>query len=584
MSQSIDILRGMKPHALATQIANLFTSWKAGKQVWEDRVAEVTQYVYATSTRETTNVDNGWSHSTHIPKLTQIHDNLGANYASALFGGSDWFTFEAGTQDETGKGKRKAIEAYLKTKHDWNGFLDVMIQLLNDWVQYGNCFARVEYVREVHVDEDGNEVVDYEGPRVRRISPYNVVMDFEAEDFKHSPVITEHHLSRGDFLRSLEENPDLDYDREVVNQVLEFRRAAADMRASDVNKHIQMRYDGFSTPAQFLSAGTIEILEFVGDIYDEESDELLRNQIITVADRAFVLRSRALGTVDGRKSLFHAGWRLRPDNLWAQGPLDNLIGMQYLIDHLENARADAFDQMLTPDRVFIGNVQKEESGPITNYYIDDAQGDVRNLAPDATVLNADFQIQTKEAQMEAYAGAPREAMGIRSPGEKTAFEVSTLANAAARLFQHKIEYFERHFLEQILNAEVEVAVRNLNVADVIRVMDDDLGVTEFLQITKEDLKARGKLKARGASHFAKRAQKIQELQGLSQALAQDPGMAIHFPGLLRAKAWSDTLDLGEDMYTEFGQIAENMRAQELQSAANRQVDEADAAQGGMDIE
>jgi hypothetical protein len=42
-------------------------------------------------------------------------------------------------------------------------------------------------------------------------------------------------------------------------------------------------------------------------------------------------------------------------------------------------------------------------------------------------------------------------------------------------------------------------------------MDDDLGVQEFLTITKEDITANGKLRPIGARHFAKQAQDLQNL-------------------------------------------------------------------------
>ena len=48
--------------------------------------------------------------------------------------------------------------------------------------------------------------------------------------------------------------------------------------------------------------------------------------------------------------------------------------------------------------------------------------------------------------MEMLAGAHREAMGIRSAGEKTAFEVQSLMTAAGRNFQPKTAPFERLFL------------------------------------------------------------------------------------------------------------------------------------------
>jgi len=45
-------------------------------------------------------------------------------------------------------------------------------------------------------------------------------------------------------------------------------------------------------------------------------------------------------------------------------------------------------------------------------------------------------------------------------------------------------------------------------------MDDDLGVADFISITKEDITAKGKLRPIGARHFAARAQLIQNMLGI----------------------------------------------------------------------
>lgn len=584
MSNSAEFLRGYEEHSLADQVADMYSTMKSGKKRWEDRVAETIQYIYATSTKETANAGvggedgNGWSHTTHIPKLTQIHDNLGANYASALFGGRNWFTFSPGEEAATYKGKINAITSYLRTKHEWNGIEDVFLRLLNDWVQTGNCFAKVEYVREKFIDyRTGAEEISYEGPRIKRISPFDVVMDYTATDFDHSPVIVKSLLNRADLMRMVEDQPELGYSPDEVAKILGIRSALTGQKDTEINKHIQRQYDGFDAASAYFKSGTIEILEFMGDIWDEKEGRLLRNQVITIADRRFVLRATEVNTLDGRRGVFHCGWRLRPDNLWAMGPLDNLVGMQYLIDHLENARADAFDQMLSPDRVHVGNVQIEQEGPVTNYYIDDAQGSVTNLAPDAAALQADFQIQVKEAQMEAYAGAPSEAMGIRTPGEKTKFEVQQLANSAGRLFQHKLVHFERTFLEKILNAELESGVRNLSNPDLIKTLDDDLGVVEFMEITADDLTVRGKLKAHGASHYAKKAQAVQELREFATMLQADPAMAVHFPAKARAQKVADALDFDETVFVPFGAIAEQAEVMKYQQAAQGTVDQSQAA-------
>lgn len=577
MSKASIELQGLEPATLASQISSLYAQWQAGRSVWLTRVKEVIQYVYATSTRETSNNTNPWSHSTVIPKLTQIHDNLGANYTSALFGRREFFTFEPAVQNEASRFKRRAIESYLATKHDYNNFRGVMKSLLDDWVQVGNCFCRIQYVRETEQAADGTEYVTYEGPKLVRISPYDIVFDNTLAEFKDSPKIFREVVSRGELVRRASGPEGVDYNAEEVARILKFYQVISGWKEADINRNIQLQMDGFASPSAYFKSGKVELLHFIGDIYDSTTSTLHRNRMITIADRRVVLRDVSLEDYQGFGKIYHAGWRKRPDNLWAQGPLDNLVGMQYLINHLENARADGFDQMLSPDRVHIGAVEVQKNGPVTNYYIDDAQGDVRNLAPDPSVLNADNQIALKEAQMEAYAGAPREAMGIRSPGEKTAFEVSSLQNAASRLFQIKIEDFEV-FVEDILNGELEVSVLNLNTSDVAKVLDDDFGIDEFITITKDDLKARGKLKARGASHYARRAQLVQELQSFGNVLAGDQELRVHFPAKLRAKAWNDALGLDKlGLYQPFGQIDESVDLQQHQMAAQDQLDNIAAA-------
>lgn len=570
--------QGMEPHSLADNVASLWTQWNSGRQVWLQRVKEVIQFVYATSTRETTNAKNPWSHSTVIPKLTQIHDNLGANYSAALFGRRDFFTFDPAVGDAASVKKRRAIVNYLATKHDYSGWSAAMLALLNDWVQTGNCFAQVEYVRDVEKAAQGIEVVQYEGPRVVRISPYDIVFDHTLSDFKNSPKIIRSMLTRGELFRRAAGIEGKDYNPDEIARLKKFYSIVAAAKDSDVNKFVQMQMDGFSTPSEYFKSGKVELLEFIGDIYDAVTGELHQSQIITIVDRRFVLRQVNQADYQGFGKIYHSGWRKRPDNLIGQGPLDNLVGMQYLINHLENARADGFDQMLSPDRVHVGNVEIEQDGPVTNYYIDDAGGSVTNLAPDSSVLTADNQIALKEAQMEAYAGAPREAMGVRSPGEKTAFEIQRLETAAGRVFQVKINDFEREMVEPILNGELELAVTNLQTSDIAKVLDDDAGVTEFLTITRDDLTAKGKLKARGAAHYAKRAQLVQELQQFGMVLAQDKDMAIHFPAKARAKAWADALGFDRlELFVPFGQVAENLEGQQLISAAQGELDSYEAA-------
>jgi hypothetical protein len=188
--------------------------------------------------------------------------------------------------------------------------------------------------------------------------------------------------------------------------------------------------------------------------------------------------------------------------------------MQYRIDHLENLKADVFDLIAFPPLKIIGEVEEFNWAPRTEIHIDSDGSDVQMLVPDTTALNADNQIAMLEQRMEEYAGAPKEAMGIRTPGEKTAFEVQQLQNAAGRIFQEKITQFEVELLEPILNSMLEVSRRNMDGEDIIRVFDDKVGATVFLSITREDITAAGKLRPIGARHFATQSKLAQDLNGI----------------------------------------------------------------------
>jgi hypothetical protein len=199
--------------------------------------------------------------------------------------------------------------------------------------------------------------------------------------------------------------------------------------------------------------------------------------------------------------------------------------------------------------------------------------DVLPLNPDVTALNADQQIHELEQQMEEMAGAPREAMGIRSPGEKTAFEVDRLTTAASRMFENKIGFFEEMFIEPLLNAMLEISRRNLDTGDVVRTIDDDFGVTEFLTITKEDITAKGRVTPIGARHFATKNKLVQNITNLSQtAVYQDPSVNVHFSGWKMAQLMEDAMDLADYKIVQNNvRIAEQMETEQIKNTAQEQV-------------
>jgi len=508
----IDLEHLATPEALAASVVTMYTNWDSQRQGWLNEQNEKRNYLFATDTSTTSNAMLPWKNSTTLPKLTQLRDNLHANYLAALIPNDRWFKWEAHTKESATKEKRIAIQAYMRNKARESGMRETLSRLLYDYIDYGNAFCDVEYVNESKIDAVTGEVIPgYIGPRLVRLNPESIVFNPTAQSYVQSPKITRSIMSFGELELAVSENPDdASWIPEALAQSRNIRSNSGDFSEEDFNMANGFDVDGFGSLKSYYQSDFVEILEVTGDVYDPTTETLLKDHVITVIDRSKVVRKQTNPSWLPKGTQYHVGWRLRPNNLYAMGPLDNLVGMQYRIDHLENLKADVFDLIAYPPLKIIGDVEAFNWGPGEEIHISE-NGDVQMIVPDTTALNADLQIQNLENKMEEFAGAPRQAMGIRTPGEKTAFEVQTLDNAAGRIFQEKITSFETELLEPALNAMLAIARRNLDGIDIARVMDDDVGVTEFLNITKEDLTASGKLRPVGARHFAAQAQLIQNL-------------------------------------------------------------------------
>lgn len=550
---TLDVEHLISPEGLATDIGNKFQEWNSYRSQWLGEKKELRNYLFATDTTTTSNKALPWMNSTTTPKLTQIYDNLKANYEAALFPNSNYIRWEADDLDSDDGRKRKIIQAYMDNKLRQSKFIIEARRLIDDYIMYGNAFASVSW--EANYNKVGEDIIaGYIGPVVKRISPNDIVFDPSASSFNKTPKIVRSLIGLGELRRDIENGAE--WKQQVFDRILTNRNEVNG--GTSLEKSEAFVADGFSSIEHYYGSSYVELLTFYGDIYDTVSGELKENRMITVVDRAYVIQDEPIPSWLGRDPIYHAGWRARPDNLYAMGPLDNLVGMQYRIDHLENLKADVFDQIAMPMLKIQGDVEDFEYRPLGRIYLGE-EGDVAPLVPDATALNADMQIQVLENKMEEMAGAPRQAMGIRTPGEKTAFEVQSLQNAAGRIFQHKAAQFEMEFVEPIMNAMLEAARRNMDVEDTIRVYDDPTGANFYASVTREDITAKGSIVPVGARHYAERAQRVQNINQLMSFKGM-PDVGVHLSGKKVAELLA--YEIGEeDLYGENIAVDEQLETQ-----------------------
>ena len=126
---------------MAKSIGQLWDSWNSARREWLDEKQETRNFLFATDTRKTSVGNNTpWKNSTTVPKLTQIRDNLHANYLSALFPNDDWMRWEAYSLDPEDQEKRTAIQAYMSNKTRESNMRTEVSKLLYDYIDYGNAF------------------------------------------------------------------------------------------------------------------------------------------------------------------------------------------------------------------------------------------------------------------------------------------------------------------------------------------------------------------------------------------------------------------------------------------------------------
>ncbi|MBV1952765.1 MAG: hypothetical protein KUG64_11300 [Cycloclasticus sp.] len=531
----------LNPDETAAFVVNSWTKYSQNMADKRAEWAELDKYIFATDTTTTTNQALDWTHTVTIPKLTNIRDNLHSNYLSSLFPNDKWLSWLAHSQDAAKADVAKTMTSYMENKTREGGFRTTVSRLLYDYIDKGVAFTMPSFEVRYKVNDD-ERVTDFIGPKTNRISAYDIVFDPTAAAFENTWKIIRSIKTVGEVTKMVQTHPDQAFWQTALDRRMEFENRFSGLGIDDWEKASQYQMDGFGSLFEYYDSNSIEILEFYGDFYNPETGEVETDRMITVADRTTFIRNEKINTYNGKDQIRMVGWRLRPDNLWAMGPLDNLVGMQYRLDHLENMKANAVDLAVLAPTKIIGDVEEFEYAPLAEIHIDSKDSDVATLERSLSgVFAAKDEVAELEARMELYAGAPREAMGIRTAGEKTAFEVQALQNAAGRIFQEKIIQFEL-FLEQVLNDMLETAHRHLDVSDVIRIIDNDIGVAQFKNITKEDITADGILRPVGARHFAQQAQELQNLTGIfASPMAQV--LAPHTSGIALARFVEDVIDL-----------------------------------------
>ena len=580
MPNTFEINKLREPEGLAGGIAQKFVSWENSKDRWYRNAQETLENLYATSTHDIYNQVHEYDNSTHIPKLTQIRDMLVTYYLDAMFSLPDYVDWEAYDYESIDVNTRNTIKAVAKQMVEDSKFKPTIRELVEDYVDYGNAFATVANVTETLQMDGKSQSIIYNGPKAIRINPLDIFFDPLATSFERSPKIVRTIMTLGELQADAELLPDSAEEyKKALNKAIErrseIRNTIATIRPEDIVDD-ECRIAGLGNWSTYYKTDTVELLTFYGDLYDIDENKLHRNTRIVVMDRCFVLLEEPIKNYGFNCNIFKAGWRDRKDNLWSMSPLDNIKGLQFMVDFLENKRADVFNYISNPVLVKKGDVEMpSDIYPGCEIGVD-TDGDVAFIRPDATALQADLYIDKYLNLMEEMAGTPREAMGFRTPGEKTAFEVSQLNTASSRLFNEKVRKFEMEMLEPLMTLMLRIYMSNPARTTKVREKLED-GTVLFQDVPLDELSANGRLIAMGSNTYTEKARMAQTVMQLyNSGVVSDPLVFNYFDPKIIAKilAYTTGLDSWKGILKDNARTHAELEARMTGEQAQQQLEEA----------
>ena len=342
-----------KPDEVACKVVEMWTRYNDQRRLALTTNEETRKFMFATDIDSTSATILPHKNRTHLPKITEISDSLQGEYHTAALGTPDFFRYLA-PADELDKAQK--IEKWVRQKLEDRKFRNTVgRELIADYVNFGNAFAQIEYVTDI--TPAGTTM--YKGFEVKRISPNDIVFNASAVSFSKAAKVFRIMMHIAEVANLPKEFPDSGFKLDAIKEAIKYRGNAYLDDWVQVIKERGLTMDGFSSWDTYFKQDMVELLIYFGDVYNPEDGALETRRIVYVMDRAHVIRNEPNKAPVGFDSLHHARWRIRTDNLWGQGPFDNLLGMQYRIDHLDNLKADVFDLIAHPIIVIKGDEVEE---------------------------------------------------------------------------------------------------------------------------------------------------------------------------------------------------------------------------------
>lgn len=560
---------------IARLIAQRWTDLYGQRETQRQRDKEVIEYLHASSIKDTTNYKdhNLKGHTTNIPMLYKHKEVLVAMYMDMWFPNSNYMKWEQDrSMDEEQVKKGRTTAAYIQKKLKYVPNAKAMRQLAEDFVTYGRIAALTDFERVMKPNNVGGMTAVYEGPIIHRLHPDSYVFDVTAADIRKTPKIIRHVYSMAEIVRMHEDGSKI-YTKEVVDKM--FMRRSRNNQGSgweQANKYANMAIQGYGDYNAYLQSGHVEILAFLGDLYDNSTNKLLRDQHILVLDRDEVVYRADMNTVTGDNFFYHV-YEGFESTLGGIGPLHKVVGLQYAMNHVQNMKANALDLELQPPLKFQGGDATQPFGAGERFVLD-IDEDVNPMNPGTQALQVNAEQGFIMSLYDQVTGVPSELSGIRTAGEKTAFEVDQILSGGQRIPTRKAAEAEQFFWEPLIRSMLEQAQDNMALSDYVKVINDSQGVETFVEVTKDSLVEASSIYPIGARGLAEEARSLREFHTITQNPIIAQLIQPHTSGKALVRKIEKSLNWEQSgVFRDYVQLAEQAELQDNATVASQKSQE-----------
>lgn len=566
--------KGMSDRQIASLITDRWvTLWEQRKKL-RSMDHEVQEYLHATSTKGTANQKDheGQGHTTNIPMLYKTKEMLVALYMDMIFPSTSYmkWTGQAAVDKKT-VSKGQATAEYMRKKMAYRPNAKAALQLITDFVERGRVASLTGFERVMRENKVGTKDVYYEGPTIKRLHPESYVFDVTATDVQSTPKIIRQVYPMAQIMRMHEDGSKI-YTKEIMNKLTSRRRESQAGFSEDRAKYITMNMHGLGNYSAYLQSGNVEVLVFLGDLYDNVSNTLLRDQHILIVDRADVLYQETSTMITGDNFHYHV-YEPFENTLGGLGPLHKVVGLQYALNHTQNMKANAVDLEVKPPTKFMGGDATQEIEPGARLIMDtDEDISFLNVQTQALQLNNDQSFTM--GMYEQVTGIPSELSGIRTPGEKTATEHNSIISSGQRIPLTKAKYFEQFFWEPILQSMLEIAKENMQGTDFVAILNTETGQQDFMEVGRDDLAASGDIAPIGARGLAEESRALREFLEITQNPVMAQLLQPHISGKQLARKVEKSLNWEHSgVLRDFVQLTEQAELQDLATVADQKGQE-----------